>query len=92
VSGFLTDPRALLAPDDSADPWRERAPWPEPPLHDLESGSTAALCINCSLIPVDRRCPECPRISTRLYREWRSQPPLPRSRWARLLTVFARRV
>ncbi len=61
--------------------------WPFPPV-DLEPGGSGALCFGCSLTPLDRRCEDCPRVSTRLYREQLARPLLPDSRWQRFLSAF----
>ncbi len=85
-SGYLVDV-GTLEPDLSgfADLWRA-----EPPLWDLDDGG-GVMCLGCSLTPADKRCDSCPRISTRLYREWRDQPRLPASRWRRFFSTFERK-
>lgn len=92
-TGYLVDVGGTPESDLSgiADLWRSDQPWPLPPLHDLPAGGFAVMCFGCGHKPLDQRCESCPRVSTRLYREWRDQPRLPASRWRRFFSTFERK-
>jgi hypothetical protein len=93
VTDYLVDVRAHSDVVDLGDvpAWAlDRDGWPFPPA-DLEPGNSGAFCFGCGLTPLDRRCEDCPRASTRIYREQLARPLLPDSRMRRFLSTFQRK-
>jgi hypothetical protein len=66
-------------PDGPAWAYDQRTGFLKPPT-DLPPGAHV-MCLSCGVMPVHERCDDCPRVSTRLYRELTAPRP---SWWRRL--------